>query len=96
MKKTILLSFLVGGLYVSALAGVHENNKAHNNPETDQENKISKKQQKYDFSLFKFISPTKQTKKDTVDHKKKPVIEKRKEEITYEKPRDFLRFSYAS
>jgi hypothetical protein len=100
MKKLVGLLSL---LFLFSLATVASNSKPNTNPHSKlvqqekQDKTKSTQKHKYDFSLFKFISPIKTNhqndslKIDIQDNKTK----KRFDETTilYEKPRAFLMFS---
>lgn len=100
--KTLFVSALV--ICLSLLANAASANSYSN---TDSELKQAqldqklkqeekKKPTKYDFSLFKFIAPTKVQEKDSTDQKIEPEKKILKDETVYENPRAFFRFSYAS
>jgi len=97
MKKSVLTIALGLGIYTASLANnVPDNNGVGNG---DQKEKVeqAKKTKKYDFSLFKFVSPSKNEQKDTTNTKiqKKKIDTDALKETTfhYEKPRSFLMFS---
>jgi len=100
MKK--LLAFSVFCLSVSiGFASTHTNTKPeieiHSTTDQKSQKQSTDKQEKYDFSLFKFITPVKQeTESDTMNLEKKTPKEKAYSGETtevYEKPRCFLMFS---
>lgn len=78
-------------------AKVHAINNDHdlnNNTQVDQKAQETKKAKatKYNFSLFKFIAPTSIQEKDTTQTIKQNKLPK-KDEIVYENPRTFFKFS---
>jgi hypothetical protein len=100
MKKLILLSILCLGIslgYASNNANTKPIIEGHH--PTDQKSQKTEKQKrvKYDFSLFKFITPkTENAESDTLKFEKKtPKYRGLGDELSevYEKPRCFLMFS---
>ena len=100
MKKLLALSIFCLSVTVG-FASTHTNTKPeienHNLTDQKSQKQSSDKKVKYDFSLFKFITPAKQnTESDTLKlDKKTPKDKAFSGETTeiYEKPRCFLMFS---
>lgn len=96
---TLVLSLFLASNIVSAKANNNlipdENN---TDPETQtKQSKIQKeKPTQYDFSLFRFLTPSATQKTDTTDTKPKQASDILKDETVYEKPLSFFKFSYAS
>ena len=103
MKKLIGLFSLILLFAIGASAtNSKPNNNAHSNNNGVEQQKQDKtknqKKEKYDFSLFKFITPSKsENKQDTLLPSNESLKHKNKfngeTTILYEKPRDFLMFS---
>jgi len=97
MKKVVFLVLLYVGTGSYLLAT--NSKKINNLPKGEQKEKSNKaKQQKrYDFSLFKFISPTKVKQSDTSKtappKRKFKVVPKEETVYLQEYPRSFLMFS---
>lgn len=97
MKLLFSISLIVflgfqasAGVTVKTNNGVLPDGKLNNQSQS----KEKAKQTKYDFSLFKFISPATIQENDTSKTIKKEGD--LKDETVYEKPLSFFRFSYAS
>ena len=97
MKKVIFLIVLVTGAGSYLLASNAK--KLNSLPQGEQKGKTikAKQQKKYDFSLFKFISPTKVKQPDTLKaappKRKFKVVPKEETAYLQENPRSFLMFS---
>ena len=103
MKKFLILSSVIAISLITNIASAKafENSEPKaitTDPQTQQKTELKEKKKptKYDFSLFKFIAPSKIQEKDSTDKKTSSPNPIKKEETVYENPRDFFRFSYAS
>ncbi len=103
MKKSIgLLSFILLFAVAASASNTKPNSDGvtnNNNIEQQKQNKAkAEKKDKYDFSLFKFITPQKsESQQDTLKVPTEQLKHKNKfngeTTILYEKPRAFLMFS---
>lgn len=97
MKKVLFLFFICLG--TSTLLIANNSKKLNNLPQGEQKEKTNKAKQpkKYDFSLFKFISPVKvkqaDTSKSAPPKRKFKVVPKEVSAFHQEKPRSFFMFS---
>ncbi len=100
MKKLLGFYMVFGFCFACNVASAKSNETInvdnHNtDPKTQQEqNKVEKKKPtKYDFSLFRFLTPNSTQKVDSTNLKAKPKNEALKDETVYVKPLSFFKFS---
>jgi hypothetical protein len=102
MKKLSILTLVLGFTFtinVASANSIDNSNTKATDPQTEQKStKIQKeKPTKYDFSLFKFLTPSSiNQKKDSLSSPVKQPGDKSKDETVYENPLAFFKFSYAS